>query len=117
MPIAAGTMRDRVSYVEQAEVKTDRGGFEVGLTTVYRRVPAKVEPLSGVELQRAAQVDPRQKWKVTMRYLSGIRAEQYVIYHRFDGDRTLEIVEPPLVNEKDRTMVLMCGEAPASAPA
>lgn len=115
MPIASGSLRHRVSYVEQAETKTDRGGFSVGLTTRYRRVPALVEPLSGVELQRAAQIDPRQKWKVTMRYLPNVRAEQFIVYHRFDADRTLEIVEPPLVNEKDRTMVLMCGEAPATS--
>lgn len=114
MPIAAGLLRHRVSYVEQAETKTERGGYDVGLTTVYRRVPAQVEPLSGVELQRAAQVDPRQRWKVTMRYLPNVRAEQFIVYHRFDGDRTLEIVEPPRVDEKDRTMVLMCGEAPAT---
>ncbi len=114
MPLAAGRLRHRVSYVEQGETQTTRGGYDVTTTTIYRRVPALVEPLSGVELQRAAQVDPRQRWRVTLRYLPLVRAEQYLVYHRFDGDRTLEIVEPPLVNEKDRTMVLMCGEAPAT---
>lgn len=68
--------------------------------------------LSGRELDRAVQIDPRSRLSVSMRYRSGVKAGQAVIYHSFAGDRTLEIVAPPQIQEKDRAMTLLCGEAP-----
>jgi SPP1 family predicted phage head-tail adaptor len=109
----AGKLRHRVTVSTATETSDGRGGTTSEPTVVLRRVPAMVEMLSGRELDRAVQIDPRSRLSVTMRYHAGVTAGQAVVYHSFEGDRNLEIVAPPLVEEKDRAMQLLCGEAAA----
>jgi SPP1 family predicted phage head-tail adaptor len=105
-------MRHRVTVTTVQETKNANGGWDQVPVTVCARVPAEVRMLSGRELDRALQIDPRSRLSVAMRYRSGVLARQTVVYHSFAGDRTLEIVAPPLIDEKDRSMELLCGEAP-----
>lgn len=107
----AGELRHRITIRQGLESKTTRGGFTVEATTIYSRIPALVEPLAGHELNVAMQIDPRLKWTITLRFAKGIQARQIVIYHALEGDRTLEIVQPPQLDEKDRKLTLLCGEA------
>lgn len=108
----AGKLRHRVTVNMTTETSDGRGGTTSVPTAVLRRAPACVEMLSGRELDRAVQVDPRSRLSVKMRYHAGVKAGQAVVYHSFEGDRALEIVAPPLIDEKDRAMQLLCGEAP-----
>lgn len=107
----AGDLRHRITIAAEVETADGRGGFAVTTQTLWSRIPALVEPLSGRELQAAMQIDPRLRYRVSARWLPGVKAEQLVTYHAFDGDRALEIVGPPLIDEKARAMQLMCGEA------
>lgn len=108
----AGELRHRISIRQGLETKTARGGFGVESTVIYARISALVEPLTGHELNIAMQIDPRLRWKVTLRFAKGIQARQIVVYHALEGDRTLEIVQPPQLDEKDRSLTLLCAEAP-----
>lgn len=107
-----GKLRHRVTVNTTVETDDGRGGTTAVPTALLRRVPAQVEMLTGRELERAMQIDPRSRLHVRLRYHAGVHAGQGVIYHSFAGDRTLEIVAPPTIDEKDRAMTLLCGEAP-----
>lgn len=110
--VTAGEMRHRVTIQAQVETKTARGGFAAGAPSVLaRRREALCEQLTGHELQRQLQIDPRADWRVTTWYVSGVQARQAVIYHSFRGDLALEVVAPPVVDAASRQMVLMCREA------
>jgi len=108
----AGRLRHRVTVQTTVETADGRGGTTAVPGTLLRRIPADVEMLTGRELERAMQIDPRSRLQVLLRYHAGVKAGQAVIYHSFGGDRTLEIVAPPTIEEKDRAMTLLCGEAP-----
>lgn len=95
------------------ETPDGRGGFAKIPSAVYARIPASVDILTGHELERAMAIDPRSRVSVLLRYHRGIQAGQIVTYHSFEGDRLLEIVAPPTVEEKERRMTLLCGEAAA----
>lgn len=108
----AGELRHRVTVNRLNESRTTRGGTALlAPTALYARVPAFVSPLSGRELERAREIDPRISYSVFLRFVEGIKAQQQVIYHAFDGERVLEVVSPPVTDEKSRTMTLMCREA------
>lgn len=109
----AGKLRHRVTVNTTTETSDGRGGTTSAPTALLRRVPACVEMLSGRELDRAMQIDPRSRLSIQMRYHAGVKAGQSVTYHSFEGDRALEIVAPPTIEEKDRAMQLLCGEAAA----
>lgn len=106
-------MRHRVTVTTATETSDGRGGTTSIQAVVLRRAPAAVEMLSGRELDRAVQIDPRSRSSVLMRYHAGVTAGQALTYHSFEGDREMEIVAPPLIDEKDRSMSLLCGEAAA----
>jgi len=107
----AGELRHRVTIQTFVETRTAKGGTTEVPATLYARIPALVEPLRGRELDVAMQIDPRLRYRISLRYHQGIKAQQGVVYHALDGDRTFEIVEPPMIDEKNRAMELLCGEA------
>lgn len=86
-------------------------------TSVQLRVPARVKPLLGRDLERARQIDPRTSHEVRLRYwrayrddLQGGRGQ--VLYHDQATDRALEIVAPPMdVDEQHVELLLLCREA------
>lgn len=107
-----GTLRHRITVQSDVETPDGKGGYTKAPSVLWSRIPAKVDTLTGRELERAVQIDPRSRVGVLLRYVPGIKAGQTVIYHSFEGDRTLEIVSPPDVDEKIRSLTLLCGEAP-----
>lgn len=115
--LSAGELRHRVTVQSIPEVDDGHDGFTDGPpVSVHSRIPARVKPLRGVELERARQIDPRLSHEITLRYwrgytedLAGGRVE--LIYHD-DDDRTFEIVGPPLdVDEAHVMLQLSCREA------
>ncbi len=109
----AGGLRHRVTITGAAEVTDGHHGFVDTPVTVARRVPAKVNVLSGRELDRAQQIDPRSTHEVRLRYRTGVKAGQALTYHDGRaGDRPFEIVAPPQdVDELHRELQLLCREA------
>src|SRR3990167_5409544 len=98
----AGELIHRVSLQNRTETPDGHDGFTESWSTVQARIAARVVQLSGRDLERARQIDPRASFELRLRFwrtynddLDGGRAR--VIWHDDGavGDRTLELVEPP----------------------
>lgn len=112
----AGELRHRVTVWKALEVDDTHGGFQPGGdVALYARLPARVDPLSGRELERAQQIEPRTTHRIVLRYRPDITAGLTLTYHDdFRGDRDFEIVAPPLdPGERHRDLELLCREAAA----
>lgn len=111
----AGELRQRVTIEARTEVSDQHDGYVETWAVVQSRIPARVKPLIGRDLERARQVDPRVSHEVTVRYwraypteLHGGRAR--VVYHDL-ADRTFEMVAPPIdVEEQHIELMLLCKE-------
>lgn len=107
----AGELRHRVTIKSTVETDDGHHGFDETTTVVASRAPASVEPLSGRELERAHQIEPRTTHRVRLRYRAGLKAGQALTFHTAAGDREFEIVAPPIdVDERRRELHLMCKE-------
>ena len=118
--LRAGDLLQRVTVQASTETSDGHDGFTVAWAdTSRRRIAAKVLPLSGRDLERARQIDPRASHEVTLRYwrdystdLDGGRAR--LVLHDGDvGDRTFEIVEAPRESERRVALAMTCKEAVA----
>lgn len=110
----AGMLRHRVTIrAYAAEVTDGHGGFTDGpATTIASRLPAAVEPLSGRELDRAMQIDPRAAFSVTLRFRRDVTVRQQVIFHDPDlGDQVFEVTHVQHVQQMRRELLLDCKEA------
>lgn len=112
----AGQLKHRVTIKGVIETKTAQFGFTKADLIVAKRTPSFVEPLSGRELERAQQIEPRSTHRVTMRYRTGVKAGQTLIYHDGRaGDRPFEIVAPPLDIEMNHVeLQILCREQVAA---
>lgn len=117
--ISAGDLRDRVSIEVRTEVSDTHDGYTETWAVRHSRWAANVRELSGRDLERARQVDPRTSIEVDFRYWEAFRAD-------LDGgrvrlkvhdtsasadDRTLEIVSPPVETERRVKVTVGCREA------
>lgn len=108
----AGSLVHRVTISARTDQADGHLGFAEGLTTVCARVAAFISPLSGLERERALQIDPRSTHSVVMRYRRDVLARQLLTYHDGPVDRAFEIIgSPTTVEERRREMVLLCKEA------
>ena len=113
----AGELIHRVSLQNRTETDDGHGAADDTWSTVQARSAARVVSLSGRDLERARQIDPRASHEVHLRFwrthdtdLDGGRAR--VIWHDDGaiGDRTLEIVGPPVEAAHRESLVLTCRE-------
>lgn len=112
----AGDLRDRVTIQRRTEASDGHDGVTETWSTVYRRVSAKVQPLSGRDLERARQIDPRISHDVTLRYWQSYRSDldggRARLVHHGVEDVTLEIVGPPIdVDGRHEWLRMPCREA------
>lgn len=107
-----GSLRHRVSVLSRADVDDGHGGTTQSLMTVCDRVSALIEPLRGVALDRARQIDPRTTHSVLMRWRRDVQARMTLVYHDGGLDRMFEIIGSPTTDSEKRVlMTLMCKEA------
>lgn len=111
----AGAYRHRLSMQAQSDQSDGHDGYTEAWTTLRSRVPAKVEPLTGHELDRARQIDPRAAHEVTVRYWAGYHATRIpglqFIWHDGAFPRTLTPIEPFREIEPRQTLAVTCREA------
>lgn len=96
----AGRLRQRVSFRKYIETSDGHDGFTETPILVRLRVAAEVAALTGRDLERGRQIDPRASHLVTVRYWQTHRDDLVggrvvAIWHDGVRDRTLEVVEPP----------------------
>lgn len=113
----AGELRDRVTIETRTQTSDGHDGYtETWTATAPRRMAAKVEPLTGRDLDHARQLDERAGHLVTLRYWVGYRdvavgRARFVFHDGLEGDRYLEPVEPPREIAPRETLAVMCREA------
>ena len=118
--MGASDRRQRVTIEVVTETADGHGGVTHAWSARHRRWSARVRPLSGRDLERAQQIDPRVSHEVTFGYwrayrtdLSGGRVR--LVYHPTTDtadDRTFEIVAPPLdLDERHEHVQVLCREA------
>lgn len=71
-----------------------------------KEIYASVEPLSGSEQWRADQVQASVTHKVTIRYLAGVTSKMRIKF----GERYLKIASVKNLDERNRTLEVMCTE-------
>lgn len=116
---AAGSLPHRVSIQVRTETSDGHRGFTETWTSRYRRWPARVIELSGRDLERARQIDPRIAIDIRLRYWRDYRDDldggrTRVVYHvtdDSDDDRTLEVVTPPVAIVDRQEIQVLCREA------
>lgn len=75
------------------------------------RMPAFVQPLSGHEMVKAMQIDARARYNVTVRYpYQELTTQMVVTFHGRDGDQRLEVLDVTNIDERNREVILLCGE-------
>lgn len=113
----AGDLRHRVTVQSLTEASDGHDGIVQTWANAVPRVPARVEPLVGRDLERSRQIDPRASHLVTMRfwydYLTDLDAgrSRLVFHDGRVGDRTFEIVEVPREVEPRVSLVMTVKEA------
>ena len=112
----AGDLRQRVTIEQQLETSDGHDGVVLRWLPVHARIPARIRPLTGRDLKRARQVDPRITHDVRLRFWRNYRDDlnagrNRLIYHD-TTDREFEIVGPPVdVDERHVELVQTCREA------
>jgi len=108
MPLNAGDLAYRITIEEPTESRNDVGETILAWST-FSTVWADVQTMSGREAERYGLVVGVNAYKVTIRYLSGLKSSMRVVYDA----RTLEIGQ---INEKDRKFFqeIMCTELVAT---
>lgn len=118
--VTAGERRDRVSVQVRTETSDGHDGYTETWDTRHSRWSARARALSGRDLERARQVDPRVSWEVVFGYWRAFRADldggrARLLVHPTSNsadDITLEIVTPPVdVEGKRHDVLVLCREA------
>lgn len=117
--VRAGDLRDRVSIEVRTETSDGHDGFTETWAVRHRRWAAGVKELTGRDLERARQVEPRTSIEVTFRHWAAFREDldggrvRLKVHESGDADddRTLEIVGPPVEVERRIKVTVPCREA------
>jgi SPP1 family predicted phage head-tail adaptor len=118
--VRSGYLRQRVTIQARTLVSDGHDGFIETWAAVKARVPARVRPLTGRDLETAKQVNPEISHEVSLRYwqgywddLKGGRAR--LTYHPTNTatqDRVFEIIGPPIdVDERHAEVRMFTKEA------
>jgi SPP1 family predicted phage head-tail adaptor len=105
----AGLLRKRISIQTNSAVQN---GFGEPTTSWSETAKAwaQVDNLQGQELFAAQQLIPEVTTKITIRYRTGMRADMRIVM----GARKFNINAVMNVDERNRTLELLCQELPLS---
>lgn len=101
----AGELRHTVELHSATESR-GASGESINTYAEYATVRASVEALTGRELESAQQISAETKFKITMRYYSGVVTEHRIVF----GSRTFEINHIINPQEKNKMLILYCKE-------
>ena len=104
-PITAGDMRNRITIVRRDKVDDGKGGNTITETTICQAWAA-IDPLKGMELNNADQLQIDVIYDVTIWYRSDIQPEMWMSYNNRKF-RIAAIFDP---DQKHRYIKLQCVE-------
>jgi len=105
--LRAGELRHRVE-IQEAKVSIDAHRARTRTWATAATVWASVEPLAGREGLIAKQVDARLTHRVVIRYYAGLTPANHRL--RLSDTRALGIVEVKDIEERHRSMEILCYE-------
>ena len=103
----AGQFRHVINIERRAMSFDDLGHEQESWKVIARNIRAKVEELSGRELERAKQLVAESTHSVTIRIPQDVTTSDRIVYN----NRILEIRAKPK-NEKETLCFLLCVEEP-----
>lgn len=101
----AGELRHLIT-IQQRSVSRDEFGAESEAWGTFSQVWAKVQPLSGQELEHGQAMHSDTTHKVTIRHLSGVTTEMRIVH----DSRTLEILSVVNRDERNIQLEMLCRE-------
>lgn len=101
-----GTLRHRITLKHRSLSDADTVGHTAEAYVPYDTVWARIETLSGREVEYAKQISAEASVKVTLRYLDGIVETDRIDY----GSREFEVIAINDIDQRRITMVLTCSE-------
>ena len=105
----AGELRHTIVIQQEARTPDGQGGFTIVWNT-FATVYGGFEPLSGVESVVARQLQDATTHRLTIRYLSGVKAGMRVLYN----SRLFNIRDVLNLDERNRWMELRVEEGVAT---
>lgn len=105
----AGQLRTPLTLEEPTPAAGAKGG-SAPIWTGVAEVFGAVEPISGEEVEAAGLVRGTATHRVTIRFHPGVTSKMRLRFTDLDGDRTLEVVLKKNLDERDRTLELLCRE-------
>ncbi|HZP33965.1 MAG TPA: phage head closure protein [Candidatus Acidoferrales bacterium] len=111
--LEAGKLRHLISILQVAPAQDSFGGVSTdqATETIYARVWANVETLTGRELYAAQQKVSQVTHRITMRYMPGIVARMNIGF----GTRLFQIQAVENPDERPHVLILLCIERDNSA--
>jgi SPP1 family predicted phage head-tail adaptor len=113
-PLNAGDLRHPIVIQQRTDTKDAFGAPVPAWTTVFATPWAKIEPLSGRELELMRTMGGTETHKITIRYLQGVIANGTLRVSYTQGNTTtariFTISSVSDIEERNYMMVLMCTE-------
>jgi len=108
MSLRIGTLRHRVNIERRGDNTTldTRGQLAQAFDIIARRVVCSIRQLSNDEGTLARQTFPTATHTVEMRWRSGMTSKDRLTF----GSRTLSVLGIENVDERNRELILTCGE-------
>lgn len=107
----AGRLRRVINVERKAPTKSATGAIGPGdWSVLHASVRAEILPVSGREFAESQQVKDAADYKVRIRYIAGLRAEDRVVELISGGDDLVYdiVAEPMNVRGRDRELLIMC---------
>lgn len=102
-----GKLRHKVNIISRSQTGTgDRGQGEYTDTTLFSNVPASIHTLSGRELETSRQLVSDAKYKITVRYHSGIDETQRIVW----GNNIYQIGHISNPEQRNLWLILTCSQ-------
>ena len=100
-----GAMRNRIT-IQQTTQTQDTDGSVIDTWSTFASPYAEIVPISGSEDYIAQGITASVVYRVTCRYISGVVPKMRISY----GDRVLLIYSVRNIDEKNKYLVMSCGE-------
>jgi len=116
-----GTLRHRIYIQSKTEGAQNQHGEPAITWATFQEAQARIEAMTGRELETAQQTWADARLKVITHYISGVKREMRIVWGGLDGNndplstaRLLDILDAEDPKGTGATLVMICKEIPAA---